>query len=393
MQICSRQTDRRWRPPILLAGLLVAGVASADTVRLHPEVATGDRTITLGEVAELDGPNAEALEGVVVADWPEVVQRSRLSLGEVRQALDVAGANWAKLSLEGPPQSHVSIVEPEVPALPEPTEEVKADPADAQANQPLDDAELTLSSLSSEQIPTLRREIASRLIASSGLPAQDVRVVFSRDADVLDAPIAGPTRLRPATTARIGAVPVVVETLGPQDRVAQRHEVLARVERRVVGLIATRSLRSDRALARDDVEVAELWLDHPTAQPLANPDAVVGVHLRSPVTKGVAIYPDHLKAEAVIRRGELVNVRVVAGGLVVRSVGVAAHNAAVGEPIKLRRQRSRETFEAIAVGPQEATIRLDEAETSHPGTTMPDAPRPDALATTVDRLQQRYHER
>lgn len=386
------QPDRRWRPPILVALGLAAGVASADTVRLHPEATTVDRTIRLGDVAELKGPAAAALRDVVVADWPEVVQRSRLSLGEVRQTLDAAGANWATLSLEGPPHCHVVIVEPAVEASAEPVEDA-AEPTDARANRSIDAAEPVVATPIDDGRPTLRREIASRLVAASGLPADGVRVVFPGDADVLDGPILGPTRLRPATSATIGAVPIVVETLGPRGEVAQRREVLARVERRVVGLVATRSLRSDRPLERGDVEVAELWLDHPDAQPLSDPSGVAGLRLRSPVAQGAAVYADHIEAPAVIRRGELVNVRVMAGGLVVRSVGIAAHDAAAGEPIRLRRQRTRETFDAIAVGPQEATIRLDTPATSEQGAAAKQAPRPDALAATVDRLQQRYHER
>ncbi|MEM9252273.1 MAG: flagellar basal body P-ring formation chaperone FlgA [Planctomycetota bacterium] len=390
MQARRGQPDRRWRPPILLAmGLAVglsAGVASADTVRLHPEAATTDREVTLGEVADLDGPAAEALSGVVIADWPEVVQRSRLSLSEVRAKLDAAGANWAKLSLEGPPHCHVAIVEPVVETPIDAEATPLPEPETAQA-----DANVFVSNGSTPEpgYPTLRREIATRLIGVSGLPAGDVRVVFDGDHDLLDGPITGPTRLRPTTSATIGTVAIVVETLGPHGDVAQRREVRARVERRVHGLITTRSLRSDRALTAEDVEVAELWLDHPDAQPLMDPTAAVGLKLRSPVAAGKALYAEHLKALPVIRRGELVNVRVVAGGLVVRSTGVAMHNAAVGEAVRVRRAGSRETFEAVAVGFQEATIRLEEPASPAGGTQ--DTPRPDALAATVERLQRRYH--
>jgi flagella basal body P-ring formation protein FlgA len=367
--------------------LLVAGLASADAVRLHPAATTDDHAVRLADIAELHGPAAEALADTVVADWPDVVTRSRLSLAEVREALAAAGANFGLLSIEGPPHCVVEIV----PAASETS--VVPPASDAEPDLELHaNVAFDAGHPAPPGVPTLRGEIVERLILATGLPRNDVRVTFHNAAGFLDEPIAGPTRLRPTTTATLGAVPIVVEALDDLGYVAKRRDVIAIVERRVAAVVATRTLRADRPLRADDVERVERWIDRADGEPLAELSQAVGLRLGHPVQEGHAIYPDHIQKPYVIRRGDLVNVRVVAAGMVVRSVGVATHDAVVGEPVDLRRPRTREGFTATAVGPQEATIRLNADDAD--GTAGPEhsatTPSLDALAATVDRLEQGY---
>jgi len=364
--------------------ILIAGLASADTIRLHPEASVESRTIRLADIATLHGPAAQALAQTVVADWPDVVQRSRLSLAEVRDKLADAGANWALISLEGPPQCRVAIVEP-TPAAQAP---VPVEAAPALTNQPID-----TTTPPADNRPTLRTEITARLVEANGRPANDLRVTFTRGANLVDRPITGPTRLRPSTSATLGLIPINVETLDDTQRVTHRQQVIAKVERRAVGLKTTRSLRTTQPLDADDVELAELWLDHPTARPLGDASLVLGQRLRQPVGQGTVLYPGHLQEPDVIHRGDLVTVRNVVGGMVITSVGTANHDAAPGEPVELRRPRSRETFTATAVGPQQATLELQSAPKPADRQPQRQPAELDPLAATVDRLQQGYLER
>ncbi|MEM6334026.1 MAG: flagellar basal body P-ring formation chaperone FlgA [Planctomycetota bacterium] len=373
---------------------LTAGVSYADTIRLYPHAMTTSNTVELGQIAVLEGSAAEAMSGVVVAEWPGDNQAMRVSLDQIRQRLSDAGINWGQVSLEG--AAHCTIKQRNVKTqaqshnAPE-TQAAQvthagsdhASPATTTTNATAHSASTPAAA---SHTPTLRREIEARLRLASPHPSETLRIAFPLNEPWLDEPITGPTILRPLTQVTLGTLIIVVERLDTEGEILDRRQIRALIERESLALTATRPLRPGQTLAAEDITTTTVWLDNAHAQPLTEATSLIGRRVKLALHEGDVLYSDHIQAPYVIRRGDLVTVRVVTGGLVVRSVAKAQHDAAMGEPVELRRPRTGERFEAIVVGPREATLRLETAQPTPLSEAQPTAPRLDALGSTVDRL-------
>ena len=332
---------------IVTAIIMAMGiVARADSIRLHDRISASGPTVTMSEVAEMEGPAAQRFADTVVTTF-DSGDKVRVSLDSVRRTLTDAGANWGLLSLGGYQSCEVHRA---VEASPVP----EASPAElALANV---EDEVTL-----ETPGSLRALIVDRLSAFAGVDREDLRLTFQdRDAALLASSVVGKRyEVEPLTTSAIGRVPLVLRRY-EEGRVAETLHVKVDVERRIRALVVTRTISRGEALDRGSVELREVYLDQDRGEPLTDAALLRGQSAASLMREGHVVYAEDVASPVLVQRGELVTVRCLSGRLVVRTVGRAGQNGRDGELIQVRNDSTRETYLATVTGSREVTVRMDE---------------------------------
>lgn len=353
--------NRPLRPTWLLACTLAAvmtltpSLAASDTgtIRLHDVAGATGSPITLEEVAELEGVPARALAATVVGHLEDGITRITITDADVRRALDDAGVNWALVSLQGFQRCRVERIEPRDAGA----KSVDADPR-AVASNPANEVRLDAET-------SLRALVERQLVAAAGGEAEDVRMTFSeRDAARLDVS-AMTTRyeVTPQSSTGLGRVPVQIVRY-ESDRPADRFTVAATVERRVRAVVATETLRPGDRIGPGSVEVRDVYLDQMPESPLDRAELAHGQVADGRIIEGGVLFPDDIRSRVLVKRGELVTVRAIAGNVVVRTVARAAEDGSLDQRIRLRHDQSRETFTAVVAGRRSCVIRVEGSNTS-----------------------------
>src|SRR5690606_12627577 len=114
------------------------------------------------------------------------------------------------------------------------------------------------------------------------------------------------------------------------------------------------------------VEVKEVWLADSRSQPITDPKLVIGQRSTVLLRPGTPVLPDHIEQPVLVERGELITVRCIAGGLVIRTVARASEAGAMDQLIHVRNEATRETFVATVTGSREAIVHLDGIRPAEP---------------------------
>ena len=160
--------------------------------------------------------------------------------------------------------------------------------------------------------------------------------------------------VEPLSVAGVGRLPFKVRRYEGMT-VVEEFTVTADVRRRVLGLVAVRRVDRGAVITAGDVEMKELWIASDDT-PLDSPRLAVGQVARSVVKPGTPITSGTLRSPVLIKRGELVTVRCLAGRLVVRTVGRAMEEGTRDDVIRVRNEASRETFNATVTGRKQVTL-------------------------------------
>jgi flagellar basal body P-ring formation protein FlgA len=130
----------------------------------------------------------------------------------------------------------------------------------------------------------------------------------------------------------------------------------AEAPRTVQVLVYARNIPAGEILAADDLTWAETLAATRLADPVGDPDAVVGKVARRPLRAGSPALARDLAGAKVIHRDELVAVQFRDDGMVLSLHGRALGDAAVGEPVQILNLASKKTVEAVAAGPGRALV-------------------------------------
>ncbi|MEX0652913.1 MAG: flagellar basal body P-ring formation chaperone FlgA [Phycisphaeraceae bacterium] len=335
------------RPVVILILLLfTAAPALAGSIRLHNVASVQGRDVRLADIAELTGERAEILADTVIARFNEGRSELTLRHAQVRKALDVHDVHWGLVSLRGHSSCTVR-QRPDEPAADD------REPRDEPAVASNVESEIDLNTAM-----TLRARIVEMIEQLSGAAREDLRIHFNdRDADRLDLSVVTHRfELEPGSTAGVGRVPVTVRQYR-HGAVVEEFSITVDVERRVLALVARRTIGRGDAFTKDAVRVREVYLGSDRGQPLDDPDLVAGQHAAAVLREGAVVYPEHVRSPVLVRRGELVTVRALVGDLVVRTVGRASEEGARDEVIQVRNEGSRDTFYATVTGRREVVVQ------------------------------------
>lgn len=344
--------------------LIGAAAAQADTVTLRSSVRLGQGTpITLGAIAALDGPDATALaKTVVVADaGARAAGRAffEVPIVDVRAALEAQGVNWGRVSLRG----GVCVVR-FAGATAEPEH---APPRATRRPEP------TPTTVDLTGAPTVRTRVAQLLARVYSVAPTDLRVRFDADDEAfLSIPEAGRRiEVQPAATPGSSRFSAIVWVYAGDHLIDSRTLRLdIRVRRSVV--VLSRPLDRGDAITPDTARAQTMWVE-PIGAPMASSiESVAGSVARRRLRAGAILRTDQLESPVVVRRGELITVHCVSGGVVVKAKARAQKDAREGERIELRMDGSKKSFTARVVGPGRAVVNLDD----HPEPSLPEPTRP-----------------
>lgn len=326
----------------VLAVILAAAAARADEIvlRATARIAPGADAM-LADIADLSGPRAEALGGIVIvpaaslnAGW------TRIDLARVTAALDDrGGVAWGVLSLRGSECSvGIAAAERPKPATIEPK---------GPAGQPA-------SAIGPE---TVRGFLAVKIAASLGVEPASLRLEFdARDGDLLSMPTAGRT-IDARITGSSDRVPIRISIFeGERLIVGRAIAVGALVERQIA--VTTREVRRGQVIAAGDIQAEKRWVGPALAA--VPPEDVIGSAPKASLDQGQVVTTNDIQSPVVIRRGDLVTVSSISGGVLVRTTARARSAAADGDLLDLETlepdRKQRRTFTARACGRGQAVI-------------------------------------
>ncbi len=352
---------------LLVAALVVAfGIAArADSVRLYDQIGVEGAKVTLAQIAELKGPNAQALGEVELATLGEGRAQATISIDDVETAMNDAGVNWGVVSLRGYSACRVTrLAPPPIPII---------DPGQAvTANI---ETPIGLSAAL-----TLRQLVEQRIVERAGVRPDGLRVRFSdRDERHLDRAILGlSVEVEPTSRNTLGRVPVVVR-LYEAGRVTETIRVSAKVQRLLLAVVAVSPIRRGEVFTRAGLEVRECTFDDDAYIPVTDPMLVVGQESAVSLRAGEVVLTRSVRAPLMVKRGELVTVRCIVGGLVVRTIGRAGENGSLDDLIRVRSEKTGQDIYAVVTGRHEAIVTT--APQPQPQTTTAMAEHHDKGAT------------
>lgn len=339
------QTPRALQPMLLalLVLLIPSGaIGEMTTVWLRSTVrVSGSEPITLGQISRIEGDQAQYLDGLVVD-----------------HLFDESGAGWERVGsddlrklLESKPDVHAGsvVIDGSDVAL------RRVDHAKLLAPRALPNA-MKNDDTATDDGPVVRGHIERWVNDRYKVGSDPVRISF-RD---LDDPFLGTS-----TSGRL----VEIRELSKSGRTAIRVVVLDEYE-----IIAEQALvfdveiHRDVLVARDRVKrgtildethfMAELRWVRPEDNAMKAADAI-GMSITKTINPGQLLQTKHIELPLVIRRGDLISAKSIAGSIVVTVRGRAKSDARQGETIEFESIDGSSIFTARAIGKGKALILND----------------------------------
>lgn len=345
---------------LLLALAALASAACAQerlvlkrTARIEP-----DTPLRLGDIATLTGPKAEELAELVLLETPSAEPTGthgwfRIEIDRVLDRLTEAlGESAGMVALSGS-ACDVRILTPaamRTTPTPKPT---KATPTPDARN------------LVARE--TVRGAVARELVRILQTPPQSLRLGFDEeDREFLDTPTT-PATGRVVEVVPGGAsvhMPVTIALYDPSGRMTRKTiRVKAEVHRPVA--VVSRVLARGRVIEAADISAEVRWL--PPSDRIVTPEAALGSVTRRRLDPGQAVDIHAIEPPVMVHKGDMVHVRVVTPGLIVRREGNALRDGCEGEVIEFAaRHNPKERFRATIVGRGAAVVWIGNT----PGTPL-----------------------
>jgi flagella basal body P-ring formation protein FlgA len=349
------------RTTLLLAcgAALAALPAQADTVSLKRSVRMPvDRTtLTLADVATLDGEAARALAHVVVFASADPTTLTRLEVPDVQAALEAAGANWGVLHLSGGaitirPRPAESILGP-TPMKPM---AIEADHGSSRADLSIVD-HFQADGLVLEH--TIRGEIARRVAVAMSVAPADLRLRFDPgDLDFVASERHGAQlEIDPMSSLDTDRI-VIAARLWADARVIEERSIVVHASVRTNVVELSRDIRAGDVVVEEALRERADWIRPSERRQVANRVEAVGRTAAASLRAGESLRSRDLQKDHVIQRGDRVTVRCLSGGVVITVQAEARADGALGDEIECRKVGERDTFVALVTAPGQAVIDL-----------------------------------
>jgi flagella basal body P-ring formation protein FlgA len=342
---------------------VISAVSNADTIRMVPSVriASG-KEITLADLADLDGADAESLATTVVGRGENGA--FEIGVDRVRQQLVVAGANLRKIEFIG----EKTVVRPLRGTVADTTDAART----IACNGGLGVAAGTMASsapgmrlIDPAKQPATGTPLAiiCEMVRNAfGADACDLRLEMSADQLEKIAPIAG-VRYEVAKKSALRSARIEFEVIGRPSTGTEtrtRIRVNPRFEREVLVARADvrRGVRADGESTT--IETRMLTLDE--ASDAVDPHKISETTFIRAKSKGATIDRTDIARENDIHRHETVTVRREVGMVAIEFEAIALEDGTAGDIIAFekagtRHSRDRRLISAEIVGPGRAVIR------------------------------------
>jgi len=352
-----------WLALIWVATTATTVCGSTSTIQLHDRATVDGHQIHLSDVAHLEGDQAAALRNILVGTIETGDRPVTITLDQLRMGLSKHVANWGKVTLRGYTACRVDrLVADPTPAATIPT----APPA----TNPIE--EVSLSTVS-----TLRDRVVEMIQQLSGIAPADLRVEFvDNDREILaQNDHQGRLEIEPMSSTLLGRVPVVIRRYR-DGRLVDTHRVTGEIAQRHMAVVAKNGVGRGQTFAPSDVEIQEVYLDNNADQVFGDLSQVIGRVAGSVVRSGAVVRRHQLRSPLLVRRGDLITVRCLSNGLVIKTVGRATEDGALDQLIHVRNDLSRQQYAVRVTGPQMGVTQSSVGvATPGPATKQPQTPR------------------
>ena len=357
-----RLRRRAWPAAAMtLIVLAVTPAVFAGSVRLWPSAAVVDDGVRLTDVSELSGFDPETertLSDLIVAEAPPAGGTRVLHLDLIRSALVAGGTNMATVTLRGATQCSVS--RPSIRQSPAPS---KISPGSGSSGSKRSAGAGTRTRGVARPVdspptfpttaPTLRQAVIDYFNAELERYGGRAEVAFNGTAgQVLD--LSGPPYefvIRRRKGSPLGLTSIEVEVLA-DGRVVQSVPLVVQVTMTRQAVVARRAINQDATIRPADLGLVSLSVARLDRLGLDDVAMVTGQRAKRFIPVGTLIEPGMLEEVPLVRRGELVTLASVVGGVRVVTTAKAADTGLRGDVIKVRAvdQKGVE-FDAVVVGP------------------------------------------
>ncbi len=300
-------------------------------IRLWPRsVIEGDRVV-LGDAARLDGGSAEqrkAVAAMVLRAAPSVGGRCTVTLEDVAERLSVAGLNPAEVLLGGATSCEVQRVGP-APGS-----------ASSQVPGPTTEGGRTLEARIREHILERTRSIGGRVqirfgaVSGSALGLREPTYQF---------------RIHQRSGEGLGLVSLEADVCR-EGEVLQKLPIVANVSAEVPVVVARRPINRGGEIKPEDVVLEPRCFDRVEKVGLTDLSAAIGQQAVGFIDRGETVCGRQLRAMPLVKRGDLVTVRLRQGYIEMESAGKALGSGCYGETVEGRAAGSKATFTAKVTG-------------------------------------------
>ncbi len=318
---------------MLLAPLVVADEAGSNitrvvlrsTVRLQHD----DQHLTLGELARINGPQADTLKALAIDPRKPIEAGvwSQIETSDIREQLkEASGINFGAIMLSGP-DIRITRLMP-IPARPTPAVEHNTEPQQSTQS-------------------TLQQQVERWLLARLKTKPEKTRMRFDdRDKTILST----------ATTNHI----VEIREIGRSERmvigiVVYEHErVVIEQSIKVEVLIeqpvriADEQIKRRSTISDENTHIEQRWL--PVTSTHADPIDALGQVCNSTIAPGKVVLSSMLEAPVLVARGQIVNARSIAGSVSVSLMVRAKQSGKLGDIIELESRDRTQQFQARVAG-------------------------------------------
>jgi len=212
---------------------------------------------------------------------------------------------------------------------------------------------------------TLKQAITDWIMAATGIDKDDVRISYYNETDAAWSLRQGTGRfeIEPQTTNAVGRVPFNIRRYVGEE-LAETEYVRVDVQIRRPVLMVERNIQRGQIITDADLKRQSLWLESLDPTPAAaDVDAAVGQQADRTMKPGHILRADDLAAPEMVKRGQLMTVRAISGGLVIRTVARAGESGHLNQLIEARNPKTRDVFHVRVTGPQEAVMVIDSPTT------------------------------
>lgn len=326
-----------------------AGQNGTVRIAMKPEARTASASGEAGvlhvrDIVEIAGATEVEMKrwgDVVIAKATGAGRSYTIEMNELRAALDGVGINWGRVSLSGKScvvdagsDAHLS-----VPGKVKDSTAVK-----------------THQQIDFSGQPTVRTRIGERIGDLLGVENCDLRVLFDRADEEFVNQATGTRRvdIQPAAASASGRVPVRVYVYEHDRVIAERTVGVGVLVNRQMAT-ATRLIERGSAITRDEFEVNKKWVS-PADKVSVDPAKLDGAVASVRIAPGQAISASDVAAAIACKRGEIVQVHALAGGVTVRVKARAMAPARDGEIVQLKLDGSDKPFAARMSGQGRAVM-------------------------------------
>jgi len=345
--------------------IIACGIASfssqaiADTIALKgaARLGVGQTRVTLGDIATLEGPEAERWGSLEIAIVNASGKPLEINVGEVRVRLEGAGVNWSQVNLSG----RAVVVRPGRTAeggAPQAMAPIALQgSAPTQERKIVENAAVSAATLVKEA--TLRGMIANLMVSQLRVNPESLRLTFQAE----DAPFLGTLtstsrmEVQPTGSLASDRVEITVRTWAGS-LVSGSRSVRVHPELAVQAAVLRRDVGKDQTIFAEDVEVATQWLSPSVAAQTADMVTAIGRITCKGLKAGEVLRVNHIRRDALVKKGDQITVRCLVGGVAISVQAEARADGAAGEIIELRKLGERESFNATVVARGEAVLDL-----------------------------------